>query len=47
MVDARLTDGSRVNIIFPPLALDGPCLSIRKFARSRIDFDAAGGESAR
>ncbi|MFC7688889.1 ATPase, T2SS/T4P/T4SS family [Paeniroseomonas aquatica] len=30
MVDARLTDGSRVNIIFPPLALDGPCLSIRK-----------------
>jgi pilus assembly protein CpaF len=39
MVDARLPDGSRVNIIFPPLALDGPCLSIRKFARRRIDFE--------
>jgi pilus assembly protein CpaF len=39
MVDARLADGSRVNIIFPPLALDGPCLSIRKFAKRRIDFD--------
>lgn len=31
MVDARLTDGSRVNAIIPPLALDGPTLSIRKF----------------
>ncbi|MFL1463811.1 CpaF family protein, partial [Roseococcus sp. DSY-14] len=40
MVDARLADGSRVNIIFPPIALDGPCLSIRKFARRRIDFEA-------
>ena len=39
MVDARLLDGSRVNIVFPPLALDGPCLSIRKFARRRIDFE--------
>ena len=38
MVDARLPDGSRVNIVFPPLALDGPCLSIRKFARRAIDF---------
>jgi pilus assembly protein CpaF len=38
MVDARLADGSRVNIIFPPLALNGPCLSIRKFARKVIDF---------
>ena len=38
MVDARLADGSRVNIILPPLALDGPCISIRKFARKRIDF---------
>ncbi|HXT80489.1 MAG TPA: CpaF family protein [Acetobacteraceae bacterium] len=38
MVDARLADGSRVNIIFPPLALNGPCLSIRKFARKMIDF---------
>ncbi len=38
MVDARLADGSRVNIVFPPLALNGPCLSIRKFARRVIDF---------
>ncbi len=34
MVDARLPDGSRVNIIIPPLALDGPTISIRKFARA-------------
>jgi pilus assembly protein CpaF len=33
MVDARLPDGSRVNVILPPLALRGPCVSIRKFAR--------------
>jgi pilus assembly protein CpaF len=32
MVDARLQDGSRVNVIIPPLALDGPTLSIRRFA---------------
>jgi len=38
MVDARLKDGSRVNIVFPPLALDGPYVSIRKFSRRRIDF---------
>ena len=38
MLDARLKDGSRVNIVFPPLALDGPYISIRKFARNRIDF---------
>lgn len=37
-VDARLEDGSRVNIVFPPLALDGPYLSIRKFSRRKIDF---------
>ncbi|MBR0653948.1 CpaF family protein [Plastoroseomonas arctica] len=43
MCDARLADGSRVNIIFPPLALDGPCISIRKFARKRIDFDKLVG----
>ncbi|MBI4796572.1 MAG: CpaF family protein [Deltaproteobacteria bacterium] len=36
MVDARLPDGSRVNAIIPPLALDGPSLSIRKFARDPI-----------
>ncbi len=33
MVDARLPDGSRVNIIIPPLSLVGPCISIRKFSR--------------
>ena len=31
MVDARLSDGSRVNVIIPPLSLDGPCVSIRRF----------------
>jgi pilus assembly protein CpaF len=36
MVDARLQDGSRVNIIFPPLSLDSPCISIRKFSRRRL-----------
>jgi pilus assembly protein CpaF len=36
MVDARLSDGSRVNAIIPPLALDGPCLSIRRFGREPI-----------
>jgi pilus assembly protein CpaF len=40
MVDARLADGSRVNIILPPLALDGACISIRKFSRNRIDLAA-------
>jgi len=33
MVDARLADGSRVNAIIPPLALDGPCMSIRRFKK--------------
>jgi pilus assembly protein CpaF len=37
-VDARLADGSRVNIVLPPLTLNGPCLSIRKFGREEIDF---------
>ncbi|MGH9775074.1 MAG: CpaF family protein [Candidatus Acidiferrales bacterium] len=36
MVDARLQDGSRVNAIIPPLALDGPCLSIRRFASVKL-----------
>jgi pilus assembly protein CpaF len=38
MVDARLHDGSRVNVIFPPLSIDSPCISIRKFSRQRLDF---------
>jgi pilus assembly protein CpaF len=39
MVDARLADGSRINAIIPPLALDGPCVSIRKFSKTPIDLD--------
>jgi pilus assembly protein CpaF len=39
LVDARLADGSRVNIIIPPLALDGPSISIRKFAKKTITLD--------
>jgi len=39
LVDARLKDGSRVNAIIPPLALKGPCLTIRKFGTKRLDID--------
>src|ERR1700719_5080645 len=39
MVDARLADGSRVNAIIPPLAVDGPFLSIRRFGRNRLTAD--------
>ena len=39
MVDARLPDGSRVNVIIPPLALVGPVMSIRKFGRTPITID--------
>ena len=39
MVDARLPDGSRVNAIIPPIALDGPCLSIRKFRKIPLSAD--------
>jgi pilus assembly protein CpaF len=45
MVDARLSDGSRVNAVLPPVALDGPLLTIRKFARAPFrveDLVAAG-----
>lgn len=38
MVDARLMDGSRVNAIIPPLALDGPSLSIRRFSRDPLEL---------
>jgi pilus assembly protein CpaF len=38
MVDARLADGSRLNAIIPPLAVDGPLLSIRKFSKTPIDM---------
>jgi pilus assembly protein CpaF len=39
MVDARLADGSRVNVIIPPLAVDGPILSIRRFGKSPLTAD--------
>ena len=39
MVDARLSDGSRVNAIVPPLAVDGPLLSIRRFPAERLKAD--------
>ena len=39
MVDARLQDGSRVNAIIPPLALDGPSMSIRRFRTDRLAAD--------
>jgi pilus assembly protein CpaF len=39
MVDARLKDGSRVNVIIPPLAVDGPILSIRKFGSSPLQAE--------
>jgi pilus assembly protein CpaF len=39
MLDARLLDGSRVNVLIPPLSLNGPCLSIRKFSRSVMTFE--------
>src|SRR5271170_1907255 len=40
MVDARLRDGSRINAIVPPLAIDGPSLSIRRFGKRRYDINA-------
>ncbi len=39
MVDARLLDGSRVNAVIPPLAVDGPLLSIRKFSKDKLTLD--------
>jgi pilus assembly protein CpaF len=39
MQDARLKDGSRVNVIIPPLALKGPCLTIRKFSKEKLKPD--------
>jgi len=40
MVDGRLPDGSRVNIVIPPLALNGPSMSIRKFFKKKLDSQA-------
>ena len=39
MVDARLADGSRVNCIIPPLAIDGPTITIRKFSKDPLQVD--------
>lgn len=39
LCDARLADGSRVNIIIPPLAIDGPAITIRKFAKKKITLE--------
>ncbi len=39
LVDARLDDGSRVNAIIPPLAIRGPCITIRKFAKRTLQMD--------
>jgi pilus assembly protein CpaF len=53
MVDARLADGSRVNVVIPPLAIDGPALSIRRFGASRpgpdelVAFGTLSGEQRR
>jgi pilus assembly protein CpaF len=40
LVDARLPDGSRVNAVVPPLAIDGPCLTIRRFGVHRVGLEA-------
>lgn len=39
IVDARLSDGSRINAVIPPIALDGPLLTVRKFASDRLTID--------
>ena len=44
IVDARLADGSRVCIVIPPVAVDGPCLSIRRFHVRDLPLSAFGGE---
>ncbi|MGH9256406.1 MAG: CpaF family protein [Vicinamibacterales bacterium] len=46
MVDARLQDGSRVNAIIPPLALDGPAMSIRRFRTDRLGADDLVGRES-
>ncbi len=49
IVDARLADGSRVNVVVPPLAIDGPVITIRRFATTPVPLDrfadAAGAEA--
>ncbi len=43
LCDARLPDGSRVNVVIPPLSLSGPCLTVRRFRREGFSLRAAGG----
>ncbi|MBK0394012.1 CpaF family protein [Ramlibacter algicola] len=45
MVDARLPDGSRVNAVIPPIALDGPMMSIRRFGRTPLKMENLIGDS--
>src|SRR5437763_513287 len=40
LVDARLPDGSRVNVVVPPLAVDGPCITIRRFATRDLPLES-------
>jgi pilus assembly protein CpaF len=42
MVDARLADGSRLHAVIPPLAVDGPCVTIRRFGARAVPLDAFG-----
>ena len=44
MVEARLADGSRLHAVIPPLAIDGPCVTIRRFGTRRLDVDAFGAD---
>ncbi len=44
LVDARLPDGSRVHVVVPPLSVDGPCLTIRRFAATTLPLEAFAPE---
>lgn len=44
MVEARLADGSRLHAVIPPLAIDGPCVTIRRFGTRRLGVDAFGAD---
>jgi len=46
IVDARLPDGSRLHAVIPPLALDGPCLTIRRFAARVVDLAGFGASES-
>ena len=47
LVDARLPDGSRVNAVVPPLAVDGPCMTIRRFGARPIELEATRARRGR